>query len=131
MRWLRRRPNHPSRSRRPLCCPSSLYLLCSPSSSSAPLKHGCNEGQAHVTIGSEVYFRSPDGTIMPMKKGQPPPDLKYVKPTPDPSTIKNDSPHRDPPSRGFVTAITRPRPAQCHLGKNSGHDSIARAPTDR
>jgi hypothetical protein len=40
----------------------------------------CIEGQAHVTIGKEVYFRSADGTIMPMKKGQPPPDLKYFKP---------------------------------------------------
>jgi hypothetical protein len=39
----------------------------------------CIEGQAHVTIGKEVYFRSADGTIMPMKKGQPPPDLKYFK----------------------------------------------------
>ena len=39
----------------------------------------CIEGQAHVTIGKEVYFRSGDGTIMPMKKGQPPPDLKYFK----------------------------------------------------
>jgi hypothetical protein len=37
----------------------------------------CNEGQAHVTIGKEVYFLSADGTIMPMKKGQAPPDLKY------------------------------------------------------
>jgi hypothetical protein len=37
----------------------------------------CIEGQAHVTIGKEVYFLSADGTIMPMKKGQPPPDLKY------------------------------------------------------
>jgi hypothetical protein len=37
----------------------------------------CIEGQAHVTIGNEVYFRSADGTIMPMKKDQPPPDLKY------------------------------------------------------
>jgi hypothetical protein len=37
------------------------------------------EGQAHVTIGKEVYFRSADGTIMPMKKDQPPPDLKYFK----------------------------------------------------
>jgi hypothetical protein len=39
----------------------------------------CIEGQAHVTIGDQVYFRSADGTIMPMKKGQPPPDLKYFK----------------------------------------------------
>ena len=37
----------------------------------------CAEGQAHVTIGNETYFRSGDGTIMPMRKDQPPPDLKY------------------------------------------------------
>jgi hypothetical protein len=37
----------------------------------------CAEGQAHVTIGKETYFRSGDGTIMPMRKDQPPPDLKY------------------------------------------------------
>jgi hypothetical protein len=41
----------------------------------------CSEGQAHVTIGKEVYFLSADGTIMPMKKGQPPPDLKYFNQT--------------------------------------------------
>ena len=41
----------------------------------------CIEGQAHVTIGKEVYFRSGDGLIMPMKKDQPPPDLKYFKRT--------------------------------------------------
>jgi hypothetical protein len=39
----------------------------------------CSEGQAHVTIGKEVYFQSGDGTIMPMKRNQPPPDLKYFK----------------------------------------------------
>jgi len=43
----------------------------------------CIEGQAHVTIGNEVYFRSADGTIMPMKKDQPPPDLKYFKRPPN------------------------------------------------
>jgi len=37
----------------------------------------CAEGQAHVTIGNETYFASGDGTIMPMRKNQPPPDLKY------------------------------------------------------
>jgi hypothetical protein len=39
----------------------------------------CIEGQAHVTIGKEVYFRSADGMLMPMKKDQPPPDLRYFK----------------------------------------------------
>jgi hypothetical protein len=37
----------------------------------------CTEGQAHVVIGKETYFRSADGTILPMRKNQPPPDLKY------------------------------------------------------
>ena len=37
----------------------------------------CIEGQAWVTIGKEVYYLSGDGTIMPIKRGQPPPDLKY------------------------------------------------------
>jgi len=37
----------------------------------------CVEGQGHVTIGKETYFLSGDGTIMPMKKDQQPPDLKY------------------------------------------------------
>ena len=40
----------------------------------------CPEGQAWVTIGKEVYYLSADGTIMPSKKDQPPPDLKYFKP---------------------------------------------------
>jgi hypothetical protein len=37
----------------------------------------CMEGQIWVTIGKEVYYQSADGTIMPTKKGQAPPDLKY------------------------------------------------------
>ena len=31
----------------------------------------------HITIGEEVYFLSWDGFLMPAKKDQPPPDLKY------------------------------------------------------
>jgi hypothetical protein len=42
-------------------------------------EHNCTEGQAHVTIGKETYFLSGDGTIMPMRKDQPPPDLKHFK----------------------------------------------------
>jgi hypothetical protein len=37
----------------------------------------CSEGNPHVFIGKEVYFRGPDGLLMPVKKDQPPPDLKY------------------------------------------------------
>jgi hypothetical protein len=37
----------------------------------------CAENNVHVSIGNEVYFLSGDGLLMPAKKGQPPPDLKY------------------------------------------------------
>ena len=40
-------------------------------------ENNCIEGQTWVTIGSEVYYLSGDGTIKPTKKGQRPPDLKY------------------------------------------------------
>jgi len=37
----------------------------------------CAENNVHVSIGNEVYFLSGDGLLMPAKKGQPPPDLRY------------------------------------------------------
>lgn len=37
----------------------------------------CAEGNQHVVIGSEPYMLSADGYLMPSKKDQPPPDLKY------------------------------------------------------
>jgi hypothetical protein len=40
----------------------------------------CTENNAHVTIGAEVYFLSADGLLMPSKRGQPPPDLRYFNP---------------------------------------------------
>jgi hypothetical protein len=39
----------------------------------------CAENNVHVTIGDEVYFLSGDGLLMPSKKNQPPPDLRYFK----------------------------------------------------
>ena len=39
----------------------------------------CPEGQAWVTIGKEDYYDSADGTIMPTKKDQPPPDLRHFR----------------------------------------------------
>jgi hypothetical protein len=33
-------------------------------------------------IGSENYFLSADGLLMPAKKNQPPPDLRYFKQQP-------------------------------------------------
>jgi hypothetical protein len=37
----------------------------------------CSEGNPHIFIGKDVYFISADGALMPVKKGQAPPDLKY------------------------------------------------------
>jgi hypothetical protein len=39
----------------------------------------CGEANNHVVIGGEHYFRSADGLLMPTKKGQKPPDLRYFK----------------------------------------------------
>jgi hypothetical protein len=39
----------------------------------------CAEGNVHVEIGGQNYFLSADGYLMPARKDQPPPDLKYFK----------------------------------------------------
>jgi hypothetical protein len=39
----------------------------------------CAENNAHVVIGSEDYFLSADGLLMPTKKDQAPPDLRFFK----------------------------------------------------
>jgi hypothetical protein len=42
-------------------------------------EYNCREGNNHVTIGTEEYFLSADGKLMPVRKDQPPPDLSYFK----------------------------------------------------
>jgi hypothetical protein len=37
----------------------------------------CAEGNEHIRIGKENYMMSADGYLMPAKKGQAPPDLRY------------------------------------------------------
>jgi hypothetical protein len=37
----------------------------------------CVEGNQHVLVGKEYYFLSADGLLMPAKKNQAPPDLRY------------------------------------------------------
>jgi hypothetical protein len=37
----------------------------------------CADGQSHVQIGKEAYYLSAEGLLMPAKKDQPPPDLRY------------------------------------------------------
>jgi len=40
-------------------------------------ENNCTEGNNDVVIGSESYLLSADGYLMPVKKDQPPPDLRY------------------------------------------------------
>jgi hypothetical protein len=39
----------------------------------------CAENNQHIRIGTENYFISADGLLMPAKKNQAPPDLRYFK----------------------------------------------------
>ena len=40
-------------------------------------ENNCVESNAYITINKEVYFVSHDGHLMPQKKDQAPPDLRY------------------------------------------------------
>jgi hypothetical protein len=37
----------------------------------------CNEYNGQVMVGRENYYLSGDGHLMPARKGQSPPDLRY------------------------------------------------------
>jgi hypothetical protein len=39
----------------------------------------CSEANNHIIIGKENYFLSGDGYLMPARKDQAPPDLRYFK----------------------------------------------------
>jgi hypothetical protein len=39
----------------------------------------CAENNPHVVVGKETYMFSADGFLMPTKKGQAPPDVRYFK----------------------------------------------------
>jgi hypothetical protein len=41
----------------------------------------CAADNSLVRIGEDAFFMSPDGYLMPIKKNQPPPDLRYFKQT--------------------------------------------------
>jgi hypothetical protein len=43
-------------------------------------ENSCVEGNQHVRIGQETYMLSADGLLMPVKKDQAPPDLRYFRP---------------------------------------------------
>jgi hypothetical protein len=42
----------------------------------------CGEDEHQVKIGKEQYYLSGDGQLMPTRKDQPPPDLRYFGRTP-------------------------------------------------
>jgi hypothetical protein len=42
----------------------------------------CPEVNAQVFVGKDNYYLSADGMLMPARKGQQPPDLKYFKQQP-------------------------------------------------
>src|SRR5215467_5338293 len=39
----------------------------------------CTENPSMIAIGTESYYLSGDGLLMPIRKNQPPPDLRYFK----------------------------------------------------
>jgi hypothetical protein len=39
----------------------------------------CTENNRHIIVGTEAYFLSADGYLMPTRKDQAPPDLRYFK----------------------------------------------------
>ena len=43
------------------------------------MEDNCTEGNNHIVIGEQNYFVSGDGYLMPARKGQQPPDLRYFK----------------------------------------------------
>jgi hypothetical protein len=43
--------------------------------------YDCGENNNHVVIGNESYFLSGEGYLMPTRKGQAPPDLRYFQAT--------------------------------------------------
>ncbi|HEY3640513.1 MAG TPA: hypothetical protein VGL31_05435 [Xanthobacteraceae bacterium] len=42
----------------------------------------CAENNSMVRIGKHAYYMSQEGYLMPLKKDQPPPDLRFFKPSP-------------------------------------------------
>ena len=41
------------------------------------IENNCIEGNDNIAIGNDDYLLSPEGLLMPVKKGQKPPDLRY------------------------------------------------------
>jgi hypothetical protein len=46
------------------------------------VEHYCTENPSMIAVGKESYWLSADGLLMPVRKDQPPPDLRYFKQNP-------------------------------------------------
>jgi hypothetical protein len=49
-----------------------------PCSAGAQWSPGTSDNEL-IKIGKETYYRGGDGNLLPTRKGQPPPDLRYIK----------------------------------------------------
>jgi hypothetical protein len=56
------------------------YVL-NPNSRPNWVENYCTESPTMIAIGGESYFLSGDRVLMPVRKNQPPPDLRYFKPS--------------------------------------------------
>jgi hypothetical protein len=54
------------------------------------------EGNTYITINKQVYYLAADGNLMPSKKDQPPPDLRYFNP-PRSDAVLQFTAERPPP----------------------------------
>jgi len=43
------------------------------------LEYVCNENNAQISVGKDNYYLSADGFLMPARKDQAPPDLRYFR----------------------------------------------------
>ena len=43
------------------------------------LEYDCIGDNGLVKVGNETYYKSGDGKLMPTRRDQPPPDLRYFK----------------------------------------------------
>ncbi len=43
------------------------------------LEYPCSGEQELIKIGKETYYKAADGNLMPTRRDQPPPDLRYFK----------------------------------------------------
>ncbi len=63
------------------CMPGGMPLMTIAFGAMEYIEASCNESMnsSLIAIGRESYYMSADGMLMPVRKNQPPPDLRYFK----------------------------------------------------